>query len=516
MWLLLTVTVMEWLFVFRCSSITFTIDCINKSGPSLPPEFLSVTIGVDTNEKDFFPFQSTELDTLAQGLAPAYMRFGGTSADQLLYSMNGNIQYESMTNVTYHINLTLFSDIANFAQRNNWKLIFGLNEQTRTSNSSWNSTNAKQLLEAIKQSHKQNNNNPYVYAFELGNEPNLYKSHQDIGYVIISPEQEAKDFDTLYQLIQTIFNSTDSQNAFVPKIWGNDGADRASRTYTEQWAQSLYAMKTTYEIDALTFHQYYGSSKKNFTLSDYYSVEILDSLIVVLQNITNISRKYFGVNSQIVFGETAASSGGGAPNITDTFVDGFTWLDKLGLSSIYGLDAVCRQIFYKNSNYALIRPNGKSNDLQITADYWSGYLFKNLVGDKVLYVNNEFEYGRYLRVYAFCTRTSENRSVFNYKYGSVTVMILNLYNSTQMFNMNFVGIGNDTKDMSYDGFYFTPKDGIINAADVLLNGEVVRMINETTFPTFKPVSSAFGTMLKISPLSYGFVVAVNVDALACN
>ena len=472
------------------------------------------------NHHSNFPFHSQQFNALTKALSPAFMRWGGTSADQTIYVMNGSISDSKVShasNETFYLNLTLFSDLANFALENKLKFVFGLNEQRRTSSNRWNSTNAQQLFKAIQASNKQNGDDPYVYAFELGNEPNLYKGNVPYGFTVVSPQQEAQDFYTLYNLVQTEFG----KDKYIPKIWGNDGADAHNQDYTNQWAQAVNSMNNTNQIYAVTFHQYYGG-ESSFNLSSYISVQLLDDLIIVIKNVTNISVTNFGKNKPVIIGETAASSGGGAANITDTFIDGFMWLDKLGISSIYGIYAVCRQTLW-SAHYALINPavgggnNDENNNLTVTPDYWSSYLFKNLVGNKIIYVDGEYEYNRYLRVYAFCTRTMKEGSIFDYPLGSVTIMILNLYNTSQMVQFNVSGVmNNNPEDMSYDLYHLECVDNIINSKGVLLNGELLKMNGETTFPEIKPMQYEYGTSIKFTSLSYGFVVVANASVITCS
>eukprot|EP01084_Bolivina_argentea_P248106 415003_1 len=113
-----------------------------------------------------------------------------------------------------------------------------------------------------------------------------------------------------------------------------------------------------------------------------------------------------------------------------------------------GIYAVCRQDFW-GTNYELI-----TNKYEATPDYWAAYMFKNLVGNKVLSVDGQLKSGRNIRTYSFCTRTANNGSIYNYDQGPITVMILNLHSSTQTVDFNFNGGNVDTTN-GFDQFILT-------------------------------------------------------------
>ena len=83
-------------------------------------------------------------------------------------------------------------------------------------------------------------------------------------------------------------------------------------------------------------------------------------------------------------GETSSAYDGGGKNLSDTFVAGYLWLDKLGVSALYGLDVVVRQEIYGSyqigeiSSYSLINMAMRPNP-----DYWLTFLYKKIVGRQI-------------------------------------------------------------------------------------------------------------------------------------
>lgn len=56
-------------------------------------------------------------------------------------------------------------------------------------------------------------------------------------------------------------------------------------------------------------------------------------------------------------GETSSAYGGGASNLSDRYVAGFLWIDKLGISAKMGIEVIIRQALV-GGGYCLIDPQG--------------------------------------------------------------------------------------------------------------------------------------------------------------
>lgn len=233
----------------------------------------------------------------------------------------------------------------------------------------------------------------YVYAFELGNEPDLYGNNPD--YADISGGQDAKNFDILRELIHNEYAS----QSYKPLIWGNDNC------CNENYFTDFLSNASTKSIDSITYHQYYCNGADT-QLYQFYSVKLLDELITVVNNNFNLIHKYFSNDTSVILGETSNCYGGGVRNYSASFIAGFMWLDKLGLAAAMNIKAICRQQFVFG-NYALI-----DGDFNPNPDYFTAVIFKNLVSNKVLTVVNETMAGRAVRCYAFCTKTKSDEGEY--------------------------------------------------------------------------------------------------------
>lgn len=77
--------------------------------------------------------------------------------------------------------------------------------------------------------------------------------------------------------------------------------------------------------------------------------------------------------SPVWLGETSSAYNGGGKNLSNTFLAGYLWLDKLGVSALYGLDAVLRQEIYGTyqigdvSSYSLINMDMRPAPVRLTS-----------------------------------------------------------------------------------------------------------------------------------------------------
>ncbi|XDA77704.1 hypothetical protein R6Z07M_007796 [Ovis aries] len=489
------------------------------------PAFLSFTIDANlATDPRFFTFLgSSKLRTLARGLSPAYLRFGGTKADFLIFDpkkepafeersywlsqVNQDIcksrsipsdvekklqlewpfqeqvllreQYQKkFTNNTYskHSVDMLYT----FANCSGLNLIFGLNALLRTADMHWDSSNAQLLLDYCSSKN-------YDISWELGNEPN---SFQRKAGIFISGWQLGEDFIELRKLL--------GKSAFKnAKLYGPDiGQPRRS---TVKMLKSF--LKAGGEvIDSVTWHHYYVNGR-NATKEDFLNPDILDTFISSVQKTFQIVEK-IRPHKKVWLGETSSAFGGGAPLLSNTFAAGFMWLDKLGLSARMGIEVVMRQVLFGAGNYHLVDGN-----FEPLPDYWLSLLFKKLVGNKVLIASVKGPDRHKLRVYLHCTNINHPR----YKEGDLTLYALNLHNVTKYLKLPHHFFNNRV-----DKYLVKPSgpDGLLSKS-VQLNDQILKMVDEQTLPALigKPLYP--GSSLGMPPFSYGFFVIRNAKVAAC-
>ncbi|XP_060510684.1 heparanase isoform X3 [Panthera onca] len=422
------------------------------------PAFLSFTIDANlATDPRFLTFLgSTKLRTLARGLSPAYLRFGGTKTDFLIFDPKKEPTFEERSYWQSQVNQDMCesgsipSDIEKrlqlewpfqeqlllreqyqkkfnnstysrssvdmlytFANCSGLDLIFGLNALLRTADLQWNSSNAQLLLDYCSSKN-------YNISWELGNEPNSFRKKAGI---FIDGLQLGEDFVKLHKLLaKSTFKTV---NLYGPDI----GQPRGK---TVKMLTSF--LKAGGEvIDSVTWHQ---------------------------------------------------------------------WLDKLGLSARMGIEVVMRQVLFGAGNYHLVDQN-----FEPLPDYWLSLLFKKLVGTNVLRASVKGPDSRKLRVYLHCTNINHPR----YKEGDLTLYALNLHNVTKRLQLPY-----HLFDKQVDKYLVKPlgPDGLLSKS-VQLNGQTLKMVDDHTLPALTEKPLRPGSTLGLPAFSYGFFVIRNAKVTAC-
>ncbi|XP_069482217.1 heparanase [Ambystoma mexicanum] len=493
------------------------------------PRFLSVTIDASlaADPKYIAFLGSQRLRTLANNLTPAYLRFGGTQTDFLLFSPKKHSSWEEklywQSTISQDLcaaralpsavekmlqaqwvaqeqlllkenfqkkykNTTISKStvdmIYSFANCSGLDLIFGLNALLRKQNSQWDSSNAQLLLSYCASQH-------YNLSWELGNEPNSFRKKAGI---YIDGSQLGKDFVSLHDVLSQ-FSSFRYSGLFGPDVG-------QPRTQSQKLLMSFLNVGGKV-IDSVTWHQYYVDGR-TAAERDFLDPDVLDSLIQKIQQVLQIVDEIVPLK-KVWLGETSSAYGGGAPGLSNTYLDGFMWLDKLGLSAKLGINVVMRQAFFGTGSYNLVDSN-----FDPLPDYWLSLLHKKLVGTQVLNASVSDMKGvldRKVRVYLHCTNSNNPK----YQVGDVTLFALNLHNGTRR-----VQLPDFLAKRQIDEYLIQPVGGAsLLSRTVQLNGKVLKMVDDRTLPPLAEKSLAPGSLLELPAFTYGFYVLKNAKAPAC-
>ncbi|NP_001038470.1 heparanase precursor [Danio rerio] len=492
--------------------------------------FLSVAIDASllTEEKFMNLLNSPKLRTLAKALTPAFLRFGGTKQDFLKFSPRGRYYLQGRENgssafqgnVCMRLELppllenrlkqewvqqskslllkeldgkyrnTKFSEdsvdlLYSFANCSGLELIFGLNALLRTSRNCWDSGNAKLLLKYCE-------SRQYMMSWELGNEPNSYEKKAGVR---VDGFQLGRDFMHLHQILQesTIYNST-----------GLYGPDVSQPKDHRKDLLTGFLETGGKVINACTWHHYYVNGRDT-SLEDFLDPEVLDSLATKINEVLEMVEAV-SPGKKVWLGETSSAYGGGAVGLSDTFVAGFMWLDKLGLAAKLGLNLVIRQVLIGAGTYHLVDDN-----LDPLPDYWLSLLFKRLVGQEVLKADVTVNSGlkKPIRVYLHCT----NKKSTQYKEGAVTLFALNLNKNEATINLpahltngSIEAFVLQSDEAGEQGLY---------SRSVRLNGELLKMVDDRTLPPLTGRELPSDEPIKLPAFSFAFYVLINAQAAVC-
>ncbi|XP_066893038.1 heparanase isoform X3 [Kogia breviceps] len=431
------------------------------------PAFLSFTIDANlATDPRFLTFLgSSKLRTLARGLSPAYLRFGGTKTDFLIFDPKKEPTFEERSYWQSQVNQDICESgsVPSDVERR-LKLEWPFQEQ----------------LLLREQYQKKFKNSTY-------SKPNSFRKKAGI---FIDGLQLGKDFMELHKLL--------GKSAFKnAKLYGPDVGQPRGKT-VKMLKSFLKAGGEV--IDSVTWHHYYLNGRIA-TKEDFLNPDVLDTFISSVQKIFQAVEET-RPHKKVWLGETSSAYGGGAPLLSNTFAAGFMWLDKLGLSARMGIEVVMRQVFFGAGNYHLVDEN-----FEPLPDYWLSLLFKKLVGTNVLMASVKGPDRNKLRVYLHCTNINHPR----YKEGDLTLYALNLHNVTKRLQLP-----HHLFDKQVDKYLIKPSgpNGLFSKS-VQLNGQTLKMVDDQTLPALTEKTLRPGSSLGLPALSYGFFVIRNAKVAAC-
>ncbi|GMY15553.1 heparanase-like protein 1 isoform X1 [Fagus crenata] len=441
------------------------------------------------------------------------IRIGGSPQDQVIYNV-GNPKYPchpfrtmgngwlfGLTNGCLYMDR--WDEVNQFFSKTGALMTFGLNALYGKHNQStlwlgdWDPSNTEALMKyTISKGY-------HVDSWEFGNE----LSGSGIG-ARVEADQYAKD---LYQ-----------KSNFKPTLVAPGGF------FDSNWFTKFHQNSGSGLVNIVTYHIYnLGPANDHDLVTKILDPSYLSSTIVgTFRNIEQIVQEY-GPWASIWVGESGGAFGGGAPSVSDRFVNSFWYLDQLGMAAKYNTKVYCRQTLV-GGNYALLN----RTTYEPNPDYYSALLWHRLMGKGVLEVDTDAS--PHLRIYAHC---SKGRA-------SVTLLLLNLSKQSEFLITvhNRVNIDLQEKEESImlkspskfgskrknskakkkasnkslyrEEYHLTPKDRNIQSQTSVLNGNPLNVTNGE-IPILDPIVNDENTPMYITPLSLVYIVIPNFEAPAC-
>ncbi|XP_015776766.1 PREDICTED: heparanase-like [Acropora digitifera] len=222
----------------------------------------------------------------------------------------------------------------------------------------------------------------------------------------------------------------------------------------------------------------------------------MDSLLHDMEAVGAVVRKT-APGLPIWLGETSSASGGGDAGISDRYLGGFLWLDKLGLAAQQGYKVVIRQSLFGGS-YSL-----DGRDMEPNPDYWLSLLHKNLFGTKVLKVKQDL---KMVRIYAQCTNTKNGY----YKAGALSIVAMNLHPEKAVC----LYLKEPLKRLAVHEYLMSPEVDA-TSRKMKLNDKILEIGGDSSFPKLEPRLIERGGKIILGPLSFAFYVVPQARAPVC-
>ncbi|XP_034949969.1 heparanase-like [Chelonus insularis] len=433
-----------------------------------------------------FPVKNDMFANLARHLSPAFVRIGGTSADCLFFNKTFPISNKKIINPIDGqdiSNFTLSEDdylaIYKFTTKANLRMMFDLNVLIRT-NEYWNDSNAREIINYSK-------GQDMMIDWQMGNEPNSFKH---VFSREVSGKQLGKDYHHLRLLLNEL--GYDSSILVGPEVNHIGDENQGGELYATEFLKY-----NEDSVDFVTWHQYYLNGREA-TVRDFINPNVFNKLSVEINQVQR-AIDTAGKKLQMWISETSTAFGGGAPELSDRFVAGFLWLDKLGCSASSGVNVVIRQSFF-GGNYAMIGP-----DLQPNPDWWVSVFFKQFVSTKVIKIAVSDNSG-HIRFYAHCTPESALLA----RVPAMTVYGMNLNNESVRMSIQGLSPYRNSKIFLY---ILTSDD--LQSRNIMLNGEILKLRADGSLPPFKAIIVDSTQLITLPPYSMAFIMLHGVEVEAC-
>ena len=253
--------------------------------------------------------------------------------------------------------------------------------------------------------------------------------------------------------------------------------------------------------DVITYHLYAGYGLDPSLSKELVDPGFLDFTRVIAGDVVDVVRSA-APNAQLWVGETAAAWHSGEANITDAFESGFWYIDQLGTVASMNHEAMCRQAFV-GGNYSML---GVNDGFIPKPDYWSGLLFKRLMGNIVI-TSHQSEpasspYRPQMRGYIHCSNRRHTDEVV--PPGAITFAFVNV-DATQSFEINLHGINTDGSsiDTSTREEFVLSSDKL-SSKKIYLNGKLLSLDEAGNLPPLFGARIEGGRFVA-PPRTYGFV-----------
>ncbi len=466
--------------------LSFAVDTSQVVGGHWWSDDASVELGKGAKRTAPFDFERPRLRALAEALAPAYLRIGGTEADEVRYDLG-----DGHTEAAEDLVLTRgqVDSIAGFAEAAGLRLFMTVNAgPLDRQDGVWLGEQAERLIAYMSQRGYP------VDVWELGNEANVFWFTHGLGHHL-SAAQYSKDLRRFSELVRGHFPAARvaAAGAFLWPVMG----EPPPRLLPE-----LLPLLGS-ELDVLTWHYYPQQSRRCWSATR----RARSGLLLAPEHLSEFERlsgyvsglrDQHAAGAEVWLGETGGAQCGGEPGISDRFESSLWWVDQLGRAARSGQPVVVRQAL-AGAHYGML----DSKTLEPRPDYWASVLWKRLMGEQVLAAR--VERNERVRVYAHCTPPRAGVPT-----GSVTLLLLNLHPS-QPVSVELAALAAQPAEL------YAMTAPALDSASVALNGAHLELAEGDRFPDLSGVPLQVDTdeRVTLAPASFAYLVLPAAAAAAC-
>ncbi|CAN7629653.1 hypothetical protein LJR225_004843 [Phenylobacterium sp. LjRoot225] len=411
------------------------------------------------------------LRTLTAGLAPFYLRYSGTTANNV-YFHDSDTPPPATAPDGYKVVLTRerWKEAVEFAKAVDTKIVtsFTISEGVRDGSHAWTPKMATPWVAYTRSIGGE------IYAAELFNEPNAPEPpHMPKGF---SAAEFARDFATFRASMAEVAPDVKLAGPGNATL-GIAGVQAIMGTTPEQYAAATPRPK----FDIVSYHFYPtlaqrcapADSPQGISVDKALTEEFLARPDKQFLEIKALRDRY-APGAPIWLTETGGAACGGL-QWQPTFLDTFRYVDAHARLAKQGLDAIFTHALISGSNGVIDEKTFEPN-----ASYWAALLWRRLMGTQVL---DAGPIQPELHIYAHCQRGVA---------GGVTLLAINLEKTPA--EVRFSGPA--------DLYALTSTE--LQSRTVLLNGRPLALGPGDTLPAISP-TQVKGNRLSLAPTSVNFI-----------
>lgn len=369
-----------------------------------------------------FNLDSKKLDCMVSALGAAYLRVGGSDADNLDYFSDTETEENDLV-LTHEI----WDNLHRFIQRNELKFYFTIKYglYRKELHGRWSGSEVEHLL-------RYSRDKGYgIDILELGNELNAYWAFH--GFTAQpSARKLAADYHNFASFIKDYYPNAKIAgpgSAFWPRL-GEPIAPFSN--LTAKFLENCASLGL--QLDIVDWHYYPFQSlrspvrTRSARISHLFKPRTLNEFAKYARQLQDHRDEHYP-SANLWTGETGSAQCGGQPKFSDRYASCFWWADQLGLGAINKQKVMIRQSLV-GGDYGLI----DRLTLKPRPDYWLSWLWKQLMGTRVYKVSVNH---RLLRCYCHNTPGIKGRTlmIINMSAKPIEISVVNLGIVTSQFQM---------------------------------------------------------------------------------